>query len=339
MTPVDAPVRRHRVRNALLIVVVVVAAFVGYLFLRPIGVDEAAGTADPAATYDDAIAKITAIQDRERSDATINPVCRSQLLGTGQPTDTVVVLFHGYTNCPAQYRVLAQELADRGDTVWVPLMPHHGELDREHTTLDRLTADDLAVYANGAVDIAAGLGDTVTVMGLSGGGMAAAYVAQTRDDVDLAIPLSAYLGIAAVPEALTPPLINLAELLPPIGIGTSSISGDATSGTYAPYAAFDNNTRSAAAFMELAQVTLAASRQHPHAAGRTILGINEADDTVNLPMLETLAARWDALAPETSEVCRFPASLGLPHDLIGPDRVDQHIDLVYPILLDLIADS
>jgi hypothetical protein len=36
-------------------------------------------------------------------------------------------------------------------------------------------------------------------------------------------------------------------------------------------------------------------------------------------------------------VYRFPASLGLPHDLIGPDRVDQQVDVVYPVLMDLIG--
>jgi hypothetical protein len=49
-----------------------------------------------------------------------------------------------------------------------------------------------------------------------------------------------------------------------------------------------------------------------------------------------LTAGWRALAPEAAGEHRFPASLGLPDDLIGPGRVAQQPDVTCPVLLDLI---
>jgi hypothetical protein len=164
-----------------------------------------------------------------------------------------------------------------------------------------------------------------------------AYLAQFRDDIDVAMPMSAFLGLASVPDWLTRPVVNLAGLLPPVGLGESAVSA-ASSGVYAPYASFDNNTRAAAAFMRLAQTVLADAETTPHRAGRTILVSNSADDTVNLPLLDTLERRWEALAPDTSTAYTFDASLGLPHDIIGPDREDQQVDKVYPVLLDLLQN-
>ena len=79
-----------------------------------------------AASWEEAKARVAAIQAEEAADPTIVPECRTRLLDHGVPTAQVVVLFHGYTNCPKQYEKLAPELADRGYTVLVPRMPHHG---------------------------------------------------------------------------------------------------------------------------------------------------------------------------------------------------------------------
>jgi len=337
--PVPGAPRRHRLRSSLLtilgIVLVVVLTLAAYLWLAPAGIANASPDSQPARSYEEALERFDAIAGRQAADPSLMPDCHNRLSEHGRSTDTVIVLFHGYTNCPAQSHELADELTDLGYTVYVPLMPHHGEVDREHSTLDKLTSEQLVRYGNDAVDLAAGLGDHVVVMGLSGGGTVAAYLAQFRDDVDLAVPMAAFLGLASVPDWLASPLVNLAGLLPPIGLGESADSA-AGSGVYAPYASFDNNTRAAAAYMRLARTVLADAARTPHRARHTIVVINQADDTVNVSMLDTLESRWEALAPDASTGYRFDASLGLPHDLIGPDRVDQRIDTVYPVLLDLL---
>jgi pimeloyl-ACP methyl ester carboxylesterase len=233
------------------------------------------------------------------------------------------------------FEQLGEQLFEMGFNVLIPLAPEHGEADREHSTLADLTAEELIAYGNDAVDIATGLGDEVTVLGLSGGGAVAAYLAQFRDDVDAAITVAPFLGLRQVPAPLTSALVNLADLLPPIAWGIPESL--ATDGEYAPYAGLDNNTRAAAAYMRLGRMVLDDAAATGHRAGRTVTVVNEGDDTVNNDLAEELTRRWRALAAGATDAYRFPASLGLPHDLVGPDRVDEQTSVTYPVLLDLIG--
>ncbi len=50
-----------------------------------------------------------------------------------------------------------------------------------------------------------------------------------------------------------------------------------------------------------------------------------------------LAQRWAKLAPDRTSVYRFDASLHGLHDMITPDRDGQQVDLVYPVLIDLMS--
>jgi len=319
------------------VVVVALAAFVAFLLVKPVDAVGATAAPRPTASFAEASARFGEVAQREEARGNLLPACRSKLLSSGARTARVVVLFHGYTNCPQQFEQLGEQLAAKGFNVYIPLAPEQGEADREHSTLGDLTTAELIDYGNESLDIAAGLGDRVTVLGLSGGGAVAAYLAQTRPEVDLAVPVAPYLGLPWAPEWLTPALVNVADLLPPIGIGTSE-SAASGSGTYAPYASFDNNTRSATAYMRLGLITLAGAAGSPPAAGRTLTVVNEADDTVNNGTIDRLAGRWRSFAPGSTDEYRFPAALKLPHDLVGPDRVDQRVSEVYPVLLDLVGE-
>jgi predicted dienelactone hydrolase len=160
----------HRLRNSVLAVLAValigLLALASYLWVAPAGMAAVSPDSLAATSYADAMARFDEIARSQPSDPSLLTDCRSRLADHGGPTDTVIVLFHGYTNCPAQYHELADELAKLGYTVYVPLMPHHGEADREHSTLDKLTAEQLVAYGNDAVDLADGLGDRVVVMGV-----------------------------------------------------------------------------------------------------------------------------------------------------------------------------
>jgi len=324
----------RRLLGALGVTLGIVVAFAAFLLLKPVDVPASLATTRPAASHDDAISRFAAMERREAGQDLL-PVCRSKLLDHGARVERAIVLFHGYTNCPEMFEKLGETLFAAGYNVLIPLAPEHGETDREHSTLSDLTAEELIAYGDEAVDVAAGLGDEVTVLGLSGGGVVAAYLAQFREDVDLAIPAAPFLGLRSVPAVLTSALVNLADLLPPIawGIPESMASG----GEYAPYAGLDNNTRSAAAYMRLGRLVLDDAARNPHRAGRTVTVVNEGDDTVNNELADELTSRWRALAPGSTGEHRFPASLALPHDLVGPDRVDEQTSVTYPVLLKLVG--
>jgi alpha-beta hydrolase superfamily lysophospholipase len=326
----------RRLGIAIGVLLALLALLAGYLFLAPVGVAETSGAPRPAATFDAAMSRFAEVEARETAKGDLLAECRSRVLSDGARTAQSIVLLHGYTNCPQQFQRLGEQLQAAGFNVYIPLMPEHGEADREHTSLDRLKTEELIAWANESTDIATGLGDRVTVVGLSGGGTVASYLGQFREDVDRAITMAPFLAPPWSPEWLTPALVNLFGLLPPLSIGDSAASASG-SGVFAPYAYFDNNTKAAQAYVRLGVIVREAADREPHAAGQTLVVVNEAEDQVSNPMAESLHGRWEQLAPDASGVYRFPASLGLPHDLIGPDRVDQQVDVVYPVLMDLIG--
>ncbi|MGC4816863.1 alpha/beta hydrolase [Micromonospora sp. DT63] len=121
------------------------------------------------------------IRAAETADPEIRPESRSRLLSHGSRTGRAVLLLHGYTLAPEQHDALAEVFFARGYNVWIPRAPHHGTVDpRAHHQVE---AAELTTYAAQAVTVAAGLGDEVGVVGISGGAVLAAWLAQVRGDV------------------------------------------------------------------------------------------------------------------------------------------------------------
>ncbi len=122
----------------------------------------------PAQTYAEALRLVAAI-GADDSPA-IASECRTQLLTHGDRTRRVIVLLHGLTNCPAQWDSLGRMLFERGANVFIPRLPRHGFAERMTDELARLEARELCGFTDRVLDAAHGLGDSVTVAGLSVGG-------------------------------------------------------------------------------------------------------------------------------------------------------------------------
>ncbi|MCA1554470.1 MAG: alpha/beta fold hydrolase, partial [Chloroflexi bacterium] len=148
--------------------------------------------AQPVTAYADAVERIAALQALD--DASINPLCRTVLLTHGRQVENAVVFLHGFTNCPQQFRTLAQNLFDLGWNVLVPRMPCHGCSNRLTDDIMRLSADELATFTDSVIDAAHGLGEHVTVAGLSLGGNMALWAAMQRDDIDRVVAVAPLLG-------------------------------------------------------------------------------------------------------------------------------------------------
>src|SRR5260370_15282853 len=113
-----------------------------------------------------------------------------------------------------QFAALAETFYQRGFNTLTVLMPHHGLADRLTDEHRRLTAEELVAYADQMVDIARGLGEHVTLLGLSGGAVVAAWAAQTRADLDLAVVMAPNFGFQPVPRRATRLAANLVLLAP-----------------------------------------------------------------------------------------------------------------------------
>ena len=198
--------RRRRIRRAVRFGVGLVLLTLLVLLATPLLDRSVPGHPEPADSY--ATALVLADRLRAADGPEVNPLCRSRVLEQGRRTRVAVVLLHGYTNCPQQWDRIASAYAASGVSVVVPRLPGHGYADRLTRALGDLTPEALAAVADQAVDIAAGLGEEVHVVGSSAGGALATWLATRRDEVDqltLISPLGRAAAGAGVPGRAADP--------------------------------------------------------------------------------------------------------------------------------------
>ncbi|WP_422735298.1 alpha/beta hydrolase [Micromonospora sp. WMMD729] len=187
---------------------VLVAAVVAGLYLWPLGRRALRLAPTPPLDFAAATAAAARITAAEAADPEVRPESRSRLLSHGSRTSRAVLLLHGYTLAPEQYDALAEVFFARGYNVWIPRAPHHGTVDRR--AHHRIGAGELTAYAEQAVTVAAGLGDEVGVVGISGGAVLATWLAQVRGDVvRRLLVLSPFFGPRQAPAIAVRPLITL----------------------------------------------------------------------------------------------------------------------------------
>ncbi len=285
----------------------------------------------PIQNYGEAIQRIEVLRATRQSE--MNPDCLVQLLTHGEKVQHAIILVHGYTNCPAQFRELGQELYDRGFNVLIAPMPHHGLANRLNDEQGQLTAKELTIYADELVDLAHGLGEHVDMMGISGGGVTTAWAAQNRNDIETAVIISPAFGYQQIPTRLTAPVMNIMLVLP---VSFEWWDTDLKE-KIGPSHAYPRYSKHALAqFMKLGFATQVRSWGTAPAAHRVIVVTNANDTSVNNALTFDVVQHWqkDGAHIETYE---FPLSLGLAHDLIDPEQPAPAIEIVYPRLIELIT--
>jgi esterase/lipase len=305
---------------ALLGLVLVLAIVVAAI---PIGTGGLGAEPRPSQTYAEAAARFRDVLEQERA---VRPVCHSRLLVQGRRTQRVVVLFHGLTNCPGQMTELAERLHRRGANVLVLRAPGHG-LRGTVSNIAGVDAEDFRDYADVAIDIGSGLGDQMTVLGLSLGGMLTAWSVQNRREVDRAVIVAPALAIGGMPGFASTGFMNLFGRLPNIVIP----SGGTRVPTEYPSAVATYPT---AQMLRLGKYVLEHDEDEAPVRRSLALVLNDDDETISNPKAEELRDAWRSVGARVPLV-RLPKSLGLPHDVIDPAEPDQDIAVVYPQLVAL----
>jgi carboxylesterase len=289
----------------------------------------------PSGSYNESVTRIEQIQSDEAKLPGLNPVCGTNLLSHGEQVENVIVFLHGFTSCPDQFARLGQEYFEGGYNVYIPRVPRHGIKDRLGNPLKGLTAEELAEFATQSADIAQGLGERVIVAGLSGGGSMTTWLSQERADIDLAVPISPFLGIGFIPRILNRPLTNIMLLLPdffqwwdPINREKNPHSAPYSYTRYPTHALFEN--------LRLGYSAESDARQVKPAAGAILTITNANDDSVNNAVVAEFEEMWRAHGEELLRSFQFDKELHLPHDLITVGRPDANTDLVYPKLQEII---
>ncbi len=266
----------------------------------------------PAASYDEALARLQAVQDAEAG-RDLRAAGHSKTLLTGAKTSTAVVLFHGLTSVPDQFRVVARAYRDQGHNVWVPRLPFHGETNLLTDGPSRLTAEGLRDFADLTLDIAAGLGARVIVVGLSAGGSLALWSVAARPEVSQAVLISPLLLPAGYADWQLPILVR-ALRLSPVDRYAWWDPAIKDAGTH-PYNYPRYSLKGMAAVLGMAQwVAAAGSGPVARSDASVVLVRNDGDPLLDSAHNESVLTRL--FSTERLRVVRIPASAGLAHDLV-----------------------
>ena len=297
----------------------------GIAAVFPAGAGDMRSHANPAANYDDAVARAREIIAADS--AVVAPGGESILLVHGKRTPRAVVLLHGFTDSPHQFAALADSLYALGDNVFVPRLPHHAERGRDARQLSRLSAADLCRTGDASVDVAAGLGDSVIVAGLSVGGTIAAWVAEHRPEVTRVVVIAPPFEVTHLPAVLEKPIVNLSSHVPNVTRREPPDSGR-------PDRDPGYTTHALAQVLKLGMVVRRdASRDVPSRAEVLFL-VNANDGTVKTAPVLDLAHLWNDRGVAVS-VFEFPDSLRLAHNVLDPINQRSDVDAVYPTLVAL----
>lgn len=299
------------------------------LGLVPAANDGYPANPNPLADYDEAAARVEALLEEELPVANENG--RSIFLTTGAKTEDAYLLIHGLSNSPKEFEELGQMLLANGHNVLILRMPYHGLESLHIREVNPLTPEDLRAYGDEVVDIAAGLGENVHVIGISGGGAVGAWIIQNRDEVRRAALLAPFFGIKQVPTFLDSTVKNALLRLPPL-----YIVHPRRANRFWMYSG--ESGRGAAVFMDLSQTAAAQAAAAPPAVRDILILTSASDQAVDNAWSARVAEDWRAqgAAVATHE---FEQALAIPHASIDPFVEPEKRQLVYEQLFAWLGEE
>jgi esterase/lipase len=289
---------------------------------------------DPVVSYEEAMVRIAAVETEEHARGDVNPVCHARVLAHGERAAKAILFFHGFTSCPAQFATLGRLFFERGYNVYIPRTPHHGMADLMSEALANLTAEELVQFGMEAVDVAQGLGEKVMICGLSAGGTLAAWLAQRRGDIGCAVLIAPFLGIGFVPAWLNRPLTSLTLALPDRWQWWDPVHKENNPET-APYGYRRYPTHAMAEVLRLGLETQQAARSSKPQTSRIVVITSANDTAVHNGITASLVRAWRKRGAAVVSH-EFDQSLGLPHDIVAPERPNSNVGAVYPVLVELV---
>jgi carboxylesterase len=289
----------------------------------------------PCSSHNEAMERFSRLQDQERQ-LGLRPEGFSRVFSHGVKTDRVVVLLHGLTNAPAQFEPLGRWFHENGANVVIPRSRHAGYVDRMNPLQGLQSAQDLLEQAGLGLDLAAGLGDRVSLVALSGSALAAAWMAQHREGLDEVILIAPFFSLYGYPDALVDGVACVMEPLPNLYLWWDAVAKQDLAGP--PYVYPRYGSRCMASTLRLAR----SLRANPAPLKAKQLGILLTDADRGAKNASTL--QW----VEQMRRCNpgllirlrvFDEALAVPHDMIDLHQPDANPDLVYPVIQDWLGFS
>ena len=283
--------------------------------------------------YSDAMSIAKGLQDLDGPN--VNPLCHTRVYTHGERVKRSLVLLHGFTNCSQQFDALGRQFFDRGWNVVIPRYPRHGYTDRLNTSIAELRADHLTAVANRAAEVGAGLGERLTVAGLSLGAILSGLLAHSRGDIQRAVLIAPMLGLKPLPGPALTALSAAAKALPNFYMWWSNELKDSLGPPYG-YPRFA--THAYAALFDCVRQLVRSAREEPPRAKSIAVIPNAGEPRLDNRFTYRLVESWRRHGADV-ETFEFPASDKLTHDLVDPGNSAQRTDYVYPVVTRLIEGA
>jgi carboxylesterase len=196
------------------------------------------------------------------------------------------------------------------------------------------SGQDLLDQAAIGLDIASGLGDHISLVGLSGGAVAAAWMAQNRDGIESVVLVSPFFGSHGHPVALIDGISAVLTRAPNFYFWKNDKEKEAIAGPSYAYPRF--GTRCLADTIELSRDVRDHLASHPLRVSRMAILISAGDKGANSEQTNQLTAQWERKNPGRVSIYEFPEALGIPHDMIDPNQPDAKTQITYPKVLEFL---
>lgn len=283
----------------------------------------------PARTYEEALERVRVMGMLD--DDTVRPQAYTRLYSHDRATPLSIVLWHGITNNPQQYDLLAPQLHARGHNVLVPRLPGHGDRDRMTTRLKSLTAEGLLAAATEAVDIAQGLGEQVVLAGISTSGLLCAYFAQYRRDVAHCVPINPVFSMLSLSRGVNDLVEKVLLLLPNFYFWWNPRIKEAQ----LPLHGYPRvPTHALMQCLRIGDDIYNRAQADPPLCGAVTFVTNRLDPAVNNNVTYAIFRFWQRQAAERVRIFEFD-DLPKNHDIIDPTDALAQVDTVYPKLVEI----
>lgn len=237
---------------------------------------------------------------------------RSIALLHGHQTDRVALLLHGLTASPRQFLAVAEALHAQGWNVLAVRLPRHGYSDRLTDALAGLTTAELIARSDEALDVAQGLGNRLTVVGFSVGGMLALRLAQ-RHELESVVAIAPFLAWRWLPYWMQPIGMRAVLAIPNQRLWWDPRLRENQMPTHG-YPCF--STHAVARVYALAATVRRDAANSAPRAKRVVAILNEREAAVHNGVVRSLISAWQRHGGNAA--LHLLQGLPLSHDIIEP---------------------
>lgn len=288
-------------------------------------------TPNPATSYEEALVRFAQLEQEEAT-LPLSPEGHSRLLVHGEKTERVFVLLHGLSSCPEQDIDLGKILFDSGANVIIPRAKYAGFADLLNTEQGKQSGQDLLNQTAIGLDIAAGLGNKTTLIGISASALAAAWMAQHRPGIESVLLIAPFFAPYRYSALRTNIVANLLAYLPNIFLWKDPHLKAAANDNSYNYPRW--GTYTLASTLQLAR-NVAAYRETLECNHLSFL-VSDDDETVNNHLTKKIFKRWKRENPDKIFYYAFPKSLQVPHNCLNQGDKNFSLETVYDQILKMV---